>query len=153
MPVDSRLTKRAATAAKAATSKRAAGAVRKAAPEESLWTTLTRPLGDEEQPLCLASYGTWGFVLAYGLLSWYSRSAAAPHGPEAVLATARTVAIIGLPLGVLGMTAAIIAFIRGEHRLWLAVGGFACSALITIGSYLEISGKLIGLLASKLPGV
>jgi hypothetical protein len=149
---DPKLTRRAASAAKAATQ----GARRNTSAAQAgggLWETLTRPIGDEEQPLSLASYGTWAFVLAYGILRWFSMSAAALHGPEAILAIVRTTAIIGLPMGVLGMTAGVIAFIRGEQRLWMAVGGFAVSALIAILSYLEISGKLIGMLASKLPGV
>lgn len=149
---DPKLSRRAASAAKAATqgARRNTGAAQAGA---SLWGTLTRQIGDEEHPLCLASYGTWGFVVAYGLLRWFSMSSAALHGPEAVLATVRTTAIIGLPMGVLGMTAGVIAFIRGEQRLWMAVGGFAVSAFIAILSYLEVSGKLIGTLASKLPGV
>lgn len=132
---------------------RAVAAVRAAAPaEDSLWVTLTRPLGGPE-PLCLASYGAWLFVIAYGLMRTLSLQQALPYGPTAVIAVTRLIAALGIPFGVLGMASAVGAFVREERRLWLATGGFATCGLIVVFSYLELSGKLLGLLSDKLPGM
>jgi hypothetical protein len=135
--------------------RRAAEAVRSArtsAAGEGLWTTLTRKIGDDE-PLAFASYGSWAFVLAYAVFRMCALRNSIAQGPTAMFEVTRMIAVVGLPLAVLGMTAAVIAFIRGEKRLWLAVGAFATSSLILIVSYLEASGKLVGILADKLPGI
>jgi hypothetical protein len=76
-----------------------------------------------------------------------------PLGPGAVIDTARVAAVIGLPMVVLGMVVAVIAFVRGEPRLWMAVGAFAVCGLIAVICYLEMTGKLVGVLAAHLPGV
>ncbi len=62
-------------------------------------------------------------------------------------------AVLGVPLALLGMITVVIAFMRREPRLWLAVGAFGVCALILVISYLELSGKLVGILAETLPGI
>lgn len=92
-------------------------------------------------------------MAAYGVLRVWTVTDATLLGPGSVMGAVRFTAVLGLPLALLGMLTVAIAFVRREPRLWLAVGAFGVCALILIVSYLELSGKLVGILAETLPGI
>jgi len=101
----------------------------------------------------LAAYASWAAVAVYVILRFNAVQQALGSGPEAVVGAMRFVAVLGVPLAVIGAALAVLAFARGEPRLWVAVGAFAVCGVILVISYLELSGKLVGALADKLPGV
>lgn len=116
------------------------------------WQSLSRPVGTVRDGAPVAAYGAWAFVVAYLVLRWSSTALAQPYGVEALVSAMRLTAALGIPIALLGMATAVGAFVRDENRPWVAVGAFALCSAILLVSYLEISGKLIGLLADKLPG-
>lgn len=107
----------------------------------------------QDRPLALAAYASWAAVAVYVILRFNAVQHALGSGPEALVGAIRFVAVLGVPLAVIGAALAVLAFARAEPRLWVAVGAFAVCGVILVISYLELSGKLVGVLADKLPGV
>lgn len=121
-------------------------------PLARVWSFLLAPHGRDGEPLAVAAYVSWLFPLAYGVMRIMMVSHAHALGAYALLDAARVAAVVGLPLAVLGMACAVLAYLRREPRPWLAAGAFALCAAIVVFSFLEMSGTLVAILIQLLPG-
>lgn len=120
---------------------------------ERVWDFLLAPHGRDGESLSVAAYLSWLFPLAYGAMRLMMVSRAHALGADALLDAARVAAVVGLPLAVLGMACAVLAYLRREPRLWLAIGALSLCAAIVVFSFLEMSGVLLRILTEHLPGV
>jgi hypothetical protein len=100
----------------------------------------------------LALIGAWVLLGFYAIFRIAVSQSAAPHGPDAILGATRLMGVVGIPIAVLGIALAWIAFLREEPCPWMSIGAIAACLVLLIVSFMEVSGSLAAVLVDKLPG-